>query len=83
MEKVTISYSKYQGKIDAFSEALNHLKEAMRIIEEQNPTLKEHQQMPAFGCAWYDAESECSAATCSLSDIIGHLVAENLKESYL
>lgn len=83
MESITITNSTYQSKIDAFTRALEHLNKAMVIIREQNPNAKEIQKNLPFFKAYQDAESECAASICDISDAIGELVREDLTNVYL
>lgn len=83
METIEIKGSVYQAKIDAFKEALNHLKEAKSIILANNPTPKEHHELPEFSKAIYYAEDECTSAVCSLSTVIGILVSDDIANSIL
>lgn len=83
MEKITISNSVYQGKIDAFERALVLLKDVKNIIREQSPNVKECADNPGYFDAWSDADSNCTVAICDISRAISELIQDDIANVYL
>lgn len=84
MEKaITIQGSTHQDRIDAFNEALNHLKAVKKIIIAHSPSRKDHAELEKYAGAIFEAESDCSSTIIDLSTAISELVREDTINSYL
>ncbi|NDV93479.1 hypothetical protein D0T84_00915 [Dysgonomonas sp. 521] len=83
MATIEIKGSRYQKRIDAFTEALKLLNAAKEIILANVPDYKEGCELVGYRNSVTDAESDCTSTICDISSAISELVREDVSETYL